>query len=113
EIWGMGFRVPGRISFDPVSDGLRAGDVGQGLYEEVDVVKAGRNCGWNVYEGFAPFSNEYRGEGETYTPPVFAYSRKYGVSVTGGYVYRGDEKSPFYGAYLFGDYETRRVFALT
>jgi hypothetical protein len=66
-----------------------------------------------VYEGFAPFSNRYRREGETYTPPVFAYSRKYGPSVTGGFVYRGDERSPFYGVYLFGDYESRRVFGLT
>jgi putative heme-binding domain-containing protein len=113
EIWATGFRVPWRISFDSVTGELWAGDVGQDLYEEVDVVRKGKNYGWNVYEGFAPFSNRYRREGETYTPPVFAYSRKYGPSVTGGYVYRGDEKSPFYGVYVFGDYESRRVFGLT
>src|SRR5437763_11294916 len=113
EIWAMGFRVPWRISFDPVTDDLWAGDVGQDLYEEVDLVQKGRNYGWNVYEGFQPFSNKYRREGETYTPPVFAYSRKYGPSVTGGYVYRGDDKSPFYGVYVFGGYASRRVFGLT
>jgi putative heme-binding domain-containing protein len=113
EIWAVGFRVPWRISFDTVTGDLWAGDVGQDLYEEVDLVRRGRNYGWNVYEGFAPFSNKYRREGETFTPPVFAYSRKYGPSVTGGYVYRGDKNSPFYGAYVFADYETKRVFALT
>ena len=113
EIWAGGFRVPWRISFDAETGELWAGDVGQDLYEEVDVVHKGRNYGWNVYEGFAPFSNRYRREGETYTPPVFAYSRKYGPSVTGGYVYRADKASPFYGVYVFGDYETRRVFGLT
>ena len=113
EIWALGFRVPWRISFDPVTGDLWAGDVGQDLYEEVDIVRRGGNHGWNVYEGFAPFSNKYRREGETYLPPVFAYSRKYGPSVTGGYVYRGDQHSPFYGAYVFGDYEQKRVFALT
>jgi putative heme-binding domain-containing protein len=113
EIWATGFRVPWRISFDPATGRLWAGDVGQDLYEEVDVVEKGRNYGWNVYEGFAPFSNRYRREGEVYTPPVFAYSRKYGPSVTGGFVYRGDERSPFYGVYVFGDYESRRVFGLT
>ena len=112
EIWATGFRVPWRISFDSVTGELWVGDVGQDLYEEVDVVRRGANYGWNVYEGFAPFSNRYRREGETYTPPVFAYSRKYGVSVTGGYVYRGDRKSDFYGVYVFADYESRRVFGL-
>jgi len=113
EIWALGFRVPWRISFDTATGDLWAGDVGQDLYEEVDLVRRGKNYGWNVYEGFAPFSNKYRREGETFTPPVFAYSRKYGPSVTGGYVYRGDKSSPFYGAYVFADYETKRIFALT
>src|ERR1051325_5244575 len=51
--------------------------------------------------------------GESFSPPIFAYTRKYGVSVTGGYVYRADPKSSFYGIYIFGDYETRRIFGLT
>ena len=46
-------------------------------------------------------------------PPVFAYGRKYGPSVTGGFVYRANPRSTFYGVYLFGDYESRRVFGLT
>ncbi len=113
EIWVAGLREPWRFSFDPETRDLWVGDVGQDLYEEVDIVRRGENYGWNVYEGFAPFSNKYRRDGERYVPPVFAYSRKYGASVTGGFVYRGDRSSSFYGAYIFGDYQTSRVFALT
>jgi putative heme-binding domain-containing protein len=112
EIWAAGLRNPWRYSFDPLTGDLWVGDVGQDLYEEVDVVRKGENYGWNVIEGFAPFSNQYRHKGDQYTPPIFAYSRKYGVSVTGGYVYRGDPKSDFYGAYIFADFQTRRIFAL-
>ena len=88
-------------------------DIGQDLYDEVDVVRKGENYGWNVMEGFERFSNEYRREGETFTPPVFAYARKYGQSVTGGFVYRGDPGSSFYGVYVFADYQQRHVFGLT
>ena len=106
-------REPWRISFDPVTGDLWAGDVGQDLYEEVDIIRRGENYGWNVYEGFERFSNKYRREGEHFVPPVFAYTRKYGQSVTGGFVYRADRNSSFYGVYLFGDWQKNRLFALT
>jgi putative heme-binding domain-containing protein len=113
EIWALGFREPWRFSFDPVAKDLWVGDVGQDRYEEVDVVRRGENYGWNVYEGFERFSNRYRRDGETYVAPVFAYGRRYGPSVTGGFVYRANPRSTFYGVYIFGDYESRRVFGLT
>jgi glucose/arabinose dehydrogenase len=113
EIWAYGFREPWRFSFDPLTNELWVGDVGQDLFEEVDIVQRGKNYGWNVYEGFERFSNKYLRENENLTPPVFAYTRKYGVSVTGGFVYRAQPKSPFYGVYIFGDYESRRIFGLT
>jgi glucose/arabinose dehydrogenase len=113
EIWALGLREPWRFSFDEASGDLWVGDVGQDLYEEVDVVRRGENYGWNVYEGFEPFSNRYRREGESFVAPVFAYSRKYGASVTGGYIYRAEPKGSFYGVYVFGDYQTKRLFALT
>jgi glucose/arabinose dehydrogenase len=112
EIWAFGFREPWRFSFDPVTHDLWVGDVGQDRVEEVDIVRRGENHGWNVYEGFEPFSNRYRTNGANYVPPVFAYRRKYGNSVTGGHVYRGDHRSSFYGVYICGDYTSRRIFGL-
>ncbi len=113
EIWALGFREPWRFSFDPLTGDLWVGDVGQDRYEEIDLVSRGENYGWNVFEGFEPFSNRYRREGIQYVPPVFAYGRKFGVSVTGGFVYRADPRSSFYGAYIFADYQSRRIWALT
>lgn len=112
EIWAYGFREPWRFSFDSLTGDLWVGDVGQDRVEEVSVVRRGENLGWNVFEGFEPFSNRYRKEGEKYVSPVFAYRRKYGNSVTGGVVYRGDPRSSFYGVYICGDYTSRRIFGL-
>jgi putative heme-binding domain-containing protein len=113
EIWAYGFRNPWRFCFDRVMGDLWVADVGQDRVEEVDIVHRGGNYGWNVYEAFEPFSNQYRKAGRTFTPPVFAYKRKYGASVTGGFVYRGDKNSSYYGVYLCGDYVSKRVFGVT
>jgi putative heme-binding domain-containing protein len=113
EIWAYGFRNPWRFSFDRGTGDLWAADVGQDRVEEVDIVRRGENYGWNVFEGFEPFSNQYKKEGRTFVMPVFAYRRKYGNSITGGYVYRGDKKSSFYGVYLCGDYTSKRIFGIT
>jgi putative heme-binding domain-containing protein len=113
EIWAYGFRNPWRFSFDRITGELWLADVGQDREEEVAIVRRGENHGWNVYEGFEPFSNQYRKEGRTFTPPIFAYKRKYGISVTGGFVYRGDKRSSFYGVYVCGDYASKRIFGLT
>jgi len=112
EIWAYGFREPWRFSFDPITGDLWVGDVGQDRIEEVSIVRRGENHGWNVYEGFEPFSNHYRKEGTTYVPPVFAYGRKYGNSITGGVVYRGNKQSSFYGVYICGDYTSHRIWGL-
>jgi len=113
EIWAYGLRNPWRFSFDRVTGDLWLADVGQDREEEVSIVRRGENHGWNVYEGFEPFSNQYRKEGRTFTPPIFAYRRNYGISVTGGFVYRGDKQSSFYGVYVCGDYASKRIFGVT
>jgi len=113
EIWAYGLREPWRFSFDDLTGDLWVGDVGQDLYEEIDIVRKGENYGWNVMEGFERYSNRYRREGETYVPPIFAYARKYGVANIGGFVYRANPKSSFYGAFIFGDYQKKVIFALT
>ena len=83
EIWAAGLRMAWRFSFDPVTGDLWEADVGQDLFEEVNLIRRGGNYGWNVYEGFAPYSIKHRRDREQYVPPVFAYTRKYGASVTG------------------------------
>jgi putative heme-binding domain-containing protein len=112
EIWASGFRMPWRFSFDAGTGDLWVGDVGQDLFEKVTIARTGENHGWNVYEGFMKFSEQYRRPGETYTPPVMTYPRKYGDSVTGGFVYRGRRNASYEGAYVFGDFDSRRIWAL-
>ena len=112
EIWACGFREPWRFTFDRLNGDLWVGDVGQDRVEEAAIVRRGENHGWNVYEGFEPFSNRYRKPNLTYIPPVFAYRRKYGNSITGGYVYRGDKTSSFYGVYICGDYTSHRIWGV-
>ncbi|MDB6134363.1 MAG: putative glucose/L-sorbosone dehydrogenase, distantly related to bacterial beta-galactosidase [Verrucomicrobiales bacterium] len=113
EIWALGFREPWRISFDRLTKDLWVGDVGQDRIEEVGIVRTGENHGWNVFEGINPYSDQYRREGAVYVPPVFSYPHSAGVSVTGGFVYRGKKAPALEGWYIFADYESRRVWALT
>lgn len=113
EIWAYGLRNPWRFCFDRLTGEIWLADVGQDRVEEVDIVRRGENYGWSVYEAFEPFSNQYRKEGRTFAKPFFAYRRKYGNSITGGHVYRGNKNSSFYGSYICGDYNSKRIFALT
>lgn len=113
EIYAWGFREPWRFTFDPATGDLWVGDVGQNRVEEVTIVRRGENHGWNVFEGFEPYSNLRRKEGQEYVPPVMAYKRHYGNSVTGGYVYRGDQAPSFRGVYVFGDYTSHLIWGLT
>ncbi len=113
EIWAYGLRNPWRFCFDRLTGDLWLADVGQDRVEEVNLVHGGDNYGWNVYEGFEPFSNQFRKEGRTFSQPVFAYRRKFGNSITGGYVFRGDKTSSFYGVYVCGDYNSKRMFGIT
>lgn len=112
EIWAYGLRNPWRFSFDRLTGDRWLADVGQDREEEVAPIRRGENHGWNVFEGFEPFSNQYRVEGRKFTPPVFAYRRKYGNSVTGGYVYRGDPQSSFCGVYVCGDFTSKIIFGV-
>jgi Glucose / Sorbosone dehydrogenase len=112
EIWARGFRGPWRFGFDPPRGDLWIGDVGQGLYEEVTFARVGENHGWNVLEGFSRFSDRFAKTDAHYVPPVFAYHHRVGVSVTGGFVYRGRNNPSQAGKYICGDFETRRVWAL-
>ncbi len=113
EIWAYGFREPWRFSFDHTTGDLWVGDVGQDRIEEIAIVRKGENHGWNVFEGFTPFSNRYRREDARYIPPIFAYPHRVGVSITAGYVYRGKRAPQLVGQHICGDFESRRMWALT
>ena len=114
EIYASGLRQAWRFSFDPENpDHLWVGDVGQNRFEEVTMVRAGENHGWNVYEGFELFKAVHRRDGETYIPPVVSFRRSHGLSITGGYVYRAEPDSAFHGVYICGDYESKRLWGIT
>lgn len=113
EIWAWGLRNVWRFSFDPETGLLWAGDVGQNKYEEIDIITRGGNYGWNIREGFHPFR---RGAEGRKTPdlidPVLEYDRQAGISVTGGYVYRGKAIPSLVGHYVFGDFGSGKVWSL-
>ena len=111
EIWAYGLRNPWRFSFDRETGDLWAADVGQNRYEEIDLIRPGRNYGWNVMEG----AHCYRRAGcdtRGLEFPVAEYGRDGGCSVTGGYVYRGRRLPTLYGAYLYADFCSGKIWAL-
>ena len=115
EIFLTGVRNPWRFSFDRVADDLWIADVGQDRYEEVTVLLAangggiGANLGWRLREGLHAYAGD---EPAGHADPVWEYSQDDGCSVTGGFVYRGTAIDDLYGAYVFGDYCTSRLWAL-
>ena len=111
EIFAYGMRNPWRFSFDRETGDLWAGDVGQSRVEEINLIVAGGNYGWNIREG----SNAFRSGSRTVTgltDPVAQYGHNLGCSVTGGYVYRGAEIAALKGVYLFSDFCSGRVWGL-
>ncbi|MEK6247810.1 MAG: PQQ-dependent sugar dehydrogenase, partial [Planctomycetales bacterium] len=111
EIYAWGLRNPWRFSFDTVTSKLWAGDVGQGDWEEVDVITGGGNYGWNVREGAHCF-NPSSDCANTFIEPVSEYDHGLGGSITGGLVYRGTTISELAGWYLFGDFSSGRLFGI-
>ena len=87
-------------------------DVGQNAIEEINVVEAGGNYGWNVYEGTLEFSDAKGVSTLNHKPPVFEYDHSQGSSITGGYVYRGEAIPSMQWMYLYADYVSNSVWAL-
>ena len=118
DIWDFGLRNPWRFSFDRCSGDLYIGDVGQYLWEEIDVEprgQGGRNYGWNTMEGTHCFDPGTNCDQTGLTLPVTEYAHDdvtMDCSVTGGYVYRGTKIPGLVGTYLYADYCSRRVYTL-
>ena len=121
EIYAYGFRNPFRFSFDSVTDDLYAGDVGQADIEEINLIQAGKNYGWNQKEG----SFRYLGSGVGVTDdlsglpdgfdgvdPIGQYDHDDGQAVVPGFVYHGSLLPELAGKYVFGDFSARRLFQM-
>lgn len=118
EIYAYGMRNPYRFSFDDGRGGdgaLFLADVGQNLFEEINIVRNGGNYGWVTAEGFhcfdpfnprtPPSSCPGTGpNGEPLLNPIAEYNHNDGIAVIGGFVYRGSKDSPLFGKYVFGDF---------
>lgn len=112
EIWAYGLRNPWRMAFDRQTGQLWAADVGQNLYEEINIITKGGNYGWNRREAFHPFGPQGVGHNPKMSDPIWEYHHDVGKSITGGFVYRGSALPELNGYYLYGDYVTSKIWAL-
>ncbi len=107
EVWAFGLRNPWRFALDPVTDLLFIADVGQDHWEEVDVAVAdagGLDYGWNTLEGSHCYQPSSGCSSTGTVLPVLEYSHDDGCSITGGFVYRGDELPDLVGHYFYSDW---------
>ena len=115
EIYAVGFRNPWRFSFDPVTNWLWVGDVGQDKWEEVDVVEKGKNYGWSIMEGFHCYKPAAGCDTTGLTLPLWEYGHdaEGGIAIIGGRVYRGKKFPLLYGKYIYADFGSGRIWALS
>jgi len=112
EIYAYGFRNIWRMAFDRETGTFWAADVGQNLWEEIDIVKKGGNYGWSVREGnhaFGPKGSDAKPE---LVEPIWEYDHQVGKSITGGVVYRGKKHPDLVGKYVYADYVSGKIWAL-
>jgi glucose/arabinose dehydrogenase len=124
EIFAWGVRNPYRLTADRETGDIYEGEIGQDLYEEVNLIKKGGNYGWPLREGFHPFNRQdprvqpadgthLAKDGSQLVDPIFEYKNfrtfprdpeAFGISVMGGYVYRGKAIATMAGKYVFADW---------
>ena len=101
ELWAVGLRNVWRFSFDREDGRLFAADVGQNKIEEVNIIEKGGNYGWNRFEANETFNAETEMAHGEHAQPVAMYGRTWGISITGGYVYRGTNYPELQGKYFY------------
>jgi uncharacterized repeat protein (TIGR03806 family) len=112
EVWAYGLRQFWKFSWDAEADRLLGGDIGQDLWEEINLITPGGNYGWSVREGEAPYRPE-RPVGPTpMIEPILVQPHSEFRSITGGYVYHGERLPKLQGAYIYGDYDTGKIWGL-
>lgn len=112
EIYAYGLRNPWRFSFDQQTGKLWVADVGQDRLEEINVVEKGKNYGWRIQEGTECYEPKTGCNRAGLEQPLYTYGRDLGVSITGGYVYRGKSMPELAGWYIYADYGTGTLWAL-
>ncbi len=112
EIWAYGIRNIWRLSFDDKTGALWAADVGQDIWEEINLIERGGNYGWNLREGMHKFRANGSGPDPKYIEPIWEYHHDLGRSITGGHVYRGKAVPALAGKYVYADYIRGTVWAL-
>ena len=110
ELYAIGLRNVWRFSFDRATGELWAADIGQNAWEEVDLIEAGGNYGWNRFEGEVEFAAQTTLATDSAIAPVAVYGRNEGISITGGFVYRGERFPEFNGWYFYGDYASGNLW---
>ena len=110
EIWAYGLRNPWRFSFDRQTGKLWVGDVGQGAWEEIDIITGGGNYGWNAREGAHVYDSSVTASNAI--DPVWEYDHTDGHAITGGYVYRGAANPDLQGYYVYGDSSSGALWGL-
>jgi glucose/arabinose dehydrogenase len=112
EIFAYGLRNVWRMSFDRQTGHLWAGDVGQDLWEEINLIQAGGNYGWSIREAVYEFGNAPAMHRDETMAPIWEYDHQVGKSITGGLVYRGKKIPQLAGRYVYADFVTGKVWAL-
>ena len=112
EIWAYGLRNVWRMAFDRPTRRLWAADVGQNLFEEIDLIRPGGNYGWNRREGLHPFGARGSAQKPEFIEPIWEYDHEVGKSIIGGAVYHGTRLPELEGYYVYGDYVTAKLWAL-
>ena len=112
EVYAYGIRNPWRLTRDMKTGAIWMADVGQDLWEEINIIRRGGNYGWSVREASYGFGNSKARPDHPPIAPIWAYDHRVGKSITGGYVYRGSRLPELDGCYIYGDYVSGKIWAL-